>query len=263
VPIATGEAELTAYAIVITALNALAFFGLVTVLSMWILPSGKAAGLFGKIPIIGSHGIQQIFAFANGQKSMLVVLILAVSIGLLAHMMGFHPAVGAYMAGLIVREEYFQQGKDTGEGRRNYLRVRTLVDDVAFTWLGPIFFIVLGGKIIFDVPTYIGLIPEIATLVTLLFVGQVASAGLAARYTGGFTWAESGMIGFGMLGRAELAFVVIDIAYVQNNVFTTEVFYVLMAVTFWLNLAVPLAIRMWLPYYEGKKGPNWLTKKRG
>jgi len=53
------------------------------------------------------------------------------------------------------------------------------------------------------------------------------------------------MIGFGMLGRAELAFVVIDIAYVQNNVFTTEVFYTLMVVAFWLNLAVPLTIRFW------------------
>ena len=175
--------------------------------------------------------------------------------------MGFHPAVGAYMAGLIVREEYFQLGKDTNEGRRNYQRVHTIVDDMAFTWLGPIFFIVLGGKIVFDIPTYISLIPEIITLLSLLIIGQVASASLAARYTGGFTWAESGMIGFGMLGRAELAFVVMDIAYVQNNVFTTDVFYVLMAVAFWLNLAVPLAIRMWMPYFQGKKGPKWLTKK--
>ena len=70
------------------------------------------------------------------------------------------------------------------------------------------------------------------------------------------------MIGFGMLGRTELAFVVIDIAYVQNNVFTTEVFYTLMAVAFWLNLAVPLTIRFWRPYYDGNKGPDWLTKQR-
>lgn len=261
VPIATGTAELTAYSIVIVLLQALAFFAMVTALSMWILPSGKEAGLFSRVPIIGSHGIQRLFAFDDGQKSMLTVLILAVAVGLLAHELGFHPAVGAYMAGLIVREEYFLMGRETGQGRSNYLRVRSIVDDIAFTWLGPIFFIVLGGKIVFDVPTYISLIPEIATLLTLMIVGQVASASLAARYTGGFTWAESGMIGFGMMGRAELAFVVIDIAYVQNNVFTTEVFYVLMAVAFWLNLAVPLAIRWWRPFYDGEKGPAWLTKK--
>lgn len=187
-------------------------------------------------------------------------MILAIAVGLLAHEMGFHPAVGAYMAGLIVREEYFQMGKDTGEGRRNYKRVKTIIDDVAFTWLGPIFFIVLGGKIDLDIDLYINLVPQIATLLTLMIVGQTLSAGLAARYTGGFTWAESGMIGFGMLGRAELAFVMIDIAYVQNNVFTVEVFSVLMVVAFWLNLAVPLSIRLWRPYYDGHKGPAWLRK---
>lgn len=261
VPVATGTAELSAYGIAIIALQAIAFFIAVTVLSMWILPSGKAAGVFGGVPIIGRRGIQQIFAFADGKQSMLVILILAVAVGLLAHEMGFHPAVGAYMAGLIVREEYFLTGEDTGQDRRNYLRVKGIIEDVAFTWLGPIFFIVLGGKILFDVPTYIGLIPEIAALLVALIFGQIASAGLAARYTGGFTWAESGMIGVGMLGRAELAFVVIDIAYVQNSVFTTEVFYTLMAVAFWLNLAVPLAIRFWRPFYDGKKGPAWLTKK--
>jgi len=261
VPVATGAAELSVSSIFIIALQAIAFFAMVTALSLWILPSGKAAGLFSRVPIIGSHGIQRIFAFNEGRKSMLVVFILAVSVGLLAHEMGFHPAVGAYMAGLIVKEEYFQLGIDTRETRRNYQRVKGIVEDVAFTWLGPIFFIVLGGKIVFDVPTYIGLIPEIATLLTLMIVGQITSAGLAARYTGGFTWAESGMIGVGMLGRAELAFVVIDIAYAQNSVFTTEVFYVLMAVAFWLNLTVPLTIRFWRPYYEGEKGPAWLTKK--
>jgi len=260
VPVATGTADLTAYGIALVALQALAFFALVTALSLWILPSGKDAGIFSKVPIIGSRGIQQMFAFSDGQKSMLVVLIMAVAVGLLAHEMGFHPAVGAYMAGLIVREEYFLLGKGTGEGQRNYQRLKHIIDDVAFTWLGPIFFIVLGGKIVFDVPTYIGLIPEILTLLSLMVIGQVTSAGLAARHTGGFTWAESGMIGLGMLGRAELAFVVIDIAYVQNNVFTTEVFYTLMAVAFWLNLAVPLAIRWWRPYYAGEKGPAWLTK---
>lgn len=50
------------------------------------------------------------------------------------------------------------------------------------------------------------------------------------------------MIGFGMLGRAELAFVVMDIAYVQHHIMSVEAFYTLMLVTFMLNLSVPLTI---------------------
>ena len=85
-------------------------------------------------------------------------------------------------------------------------------------------------------------------------LSQVASAALAAKYTGGFVWRESIMIGIGMLGRAELAFVVMDIAYVQNHIITTEVFYTLMVTAFALNVAVPLGIGFWKPYFLGEKG---------
>jgi Kef-type K+ transport system membrane component KefB len=83
-----------------------------------------------------------------------------------------------------------------------------------------------------------------------MFPSLVASAGLAAKYTGGMTWHQSLMIGFGMLGRAELAFVVMDIAYVQNKILHTEAFFTLMMTAFCLNIAVPLTISWWRPYYN-------------
>ena len=55
------------------------------------------------------------------------------------------------------------------------------------------------------------------------------------------------MIGFGMLGRAELAFVVMDIAFVEHQIFTLETFYTLMLTAFMLNICVPLTIRWWKP----------------
>ena len=63
-------------------------------------------------------------------------------------------------------------------------------------------------------------------------------------------WANSMMVGFGMLGRAELAFVVMDIAYVQNSILSTEAFYTLMFTAFWLNVSVPITISLWKPYCE-------------
>jgi hypothetical protein len=53
-----------------------------------------------------------------------------------------------------------------------------------------------------------------------------------------------------MLGRAELAFVVIDIAYVQNQILPKEAFFTLMITAFCLNVAVPLTISWWRPYYD-------------
>jgi Kef-type K+ transport system membrane component KefB len=81
-----------------------------------------------------------------------------------------------------------------------------------------------------------------------VLVTQVASAGLAARYTANFDWRESLLIGFGMLGRAELAFVVLDIAYVENSILSTEAFYTLMFTAFWLNVSVPISISLWKRY---------------
>ena len=57
------------------------------------------------------------------------------------------------------------------------------------------------------------------------------------------------MVGFGMLGRAELAFVVMDIAYLEHKILSTEAFYTLMLTAFWLNVAVPITISMWKPVY--------------
>jgi Kef-type K+ transport system membrane component KefB len=82
-----------------------------------------------------------------------------------------------------------------------------------------------------------------------IFVFQVTSAGLAARYTSGMNRAESIMIGFGMLGRAELAFVVMDIAYVQHSILNAEAFFTLMMTAFCLNILVPVSIGLWRPVY--------------
>jgi Kef-type K+ transport system membrane component KefB len=93
------------------------------------------------------------------------------------------------------------------------------------------------------------ILPYAIAMTIGIVVFQVSSAGLAARYTSGMNWAESVMIGFGMLGRAELAFVVIDIAYVQHSILNTEAFFTLMVTAFLLNILVPVSIGLWRPVY--------------
>ena len=137
----------------------------------------------------------------------LTVLLMAVLIGLLAHKFGFHPAVGAFMAGLILKQEYFQFGGDS----KSFKQTAHIIDNIAFSWLGPVFFVHLGAQIIFDLNIFMAIIPQVIVLTLALFFAQIISAAVAARYTGGMGWASAMMIGFGMLGRAELAFVVMDI----------------------------------------------------
>jgi Kef-type K+ transport system membrane component KefB len=123
-----------------------------------------------------------------------------------------------------------------------------------------VFFIVLGTRLVLDAEILLSVAEETVVLTVSLLFAQVISAGLAARYTGKFLWAESWMIGFGMLGRAELAFVVMDIAYVENNIITDEMFYTLMCTAFLLNLAVPLTIRWWKPHFDRQLASAGLNK---
>ena len=57
------------------------------------------------------------------------------------------------------------------------------------------------------------------------------------------------MIGFGMLGRAELAFVVMDIAYLQHDILNEQAFFTLMIAAYFQNIAVPLTIGGWRSHY--------------
>jgi len=248
VPIATGEGPANAADIAFILAKATAFFLLVTVLGAWLFPH-ELRGWLRRVPFVRSYGLRHLLEF--GRHSTQTVLLLALLVALLAHEFGFHPAIGAYMAGLILREEYFDRRKEAG----SFDDTKRIIDNVAFSWIGPVFFVDLGTKIVFEGGVMASVLPHIAALVAAIFVSQVASAGLAARYTSGMDWRGSIMVGFGMLGRAELAFVVMDIAYVQNAILTTEAFYTLMGTAFVLNILVPITIRLWKPVYQVGREP--------
>ena len=250
VPIATGGASADIASIGLILGKVVLFFVIVVILAAWILP-GDSAMLQRYVPFLRRFGFRRLLAFAEGEMAVLVLFLFAMAVGIVAHLEGFHPAVGAYMAGLIIKEEYFDSDSDEDVAKREaaYESTKRIVENVAFTWIGPVFFVELGTKILFDVDLFVSVIPQVLTMTGALFVAQIVSASLAARYTGGFSSAESLMIGFGMLGRAELCFVVLDIAYVQNSILTETAFYTLMLTAFMLNVAVPVTIRLWKPYF--------------
>lgn len=255
VPMAVGGEAITVLSTAIIAGKAVAFFLIVSVIGAWIFPH-QPRGWFKSVPLLGTLGVKHFFMFDKGRYATLAILLVALVVGLLAVYFGFHPAVGAYMAGLIIKEEYFAGDESDTEveslGRKLniYDETKRIVESAAFSWIGPVFFVDLGSRIIFDYDLFVEILPYAAVLTASILVAQVASAGLAARYTGGMNNAESLMIGFGMLGRAELAFVVMDIAYVQHSILNTEAFFTLMITAFALNIAVPITISWWRPYYE-------------
>lgn len=244
VSVAAGESTPGVTEIALLVGKVAAFFLIIVAIGAWVLPHDDA-GWFGRLPGLKHVDLRGVMRMTRGQHATLTVLLLALGTALLGHVFGFHPAVGAYMAGLILKEEYFE----LDEGSGSYEDTRRIVDNVAFSWIGPVFFVSLGTKLVFEQDVFLSILPEAALLAGALAVAQIVAAGLAARYTGGLDGPNSLLVGLGMLGRAELAFVVMDIAYVQNDILSKEAFYLLMLTAFCLNVLVPVSIRLWKMHY--------------
>ena len=256
IPLVSVGGELTVTTIISISSKVIIFFVIVMIFALFVFPGQESTteGRFNKF--YTRYGLHNILVFSEGRVATLSILTIALIFGILAHYLGLHPAIGAYMAGLIMRKEHFYHTK-RDETINTYKKTRKIIDDVAFAWIGPVFFVNLGSKLILDTDLLLSIVDTTVLLTLTVFIVQIVFAAVAARYTGSFSFVESVMIGFGMLGRAELAFVVMDIGYVDYQIFTTEVFYTLMFTAFALNFSVPLCIRFWRPYFAGEKILFW------
>ncbi len=236
------------------------FFFIIIFIGIFLFPDSLATekdkdrGLLFNIAVTlrKYFGVRKLLTVHNGRFTPLIMIFIAMTFGAIADIMGFHPAIGAYFAGLFLKEEYFLCTED--EKMANHKKdAEFVINHLAFTIIGPLFFVMLGTKLIFNMEIILDILPATLMLFGSVFILQILSASLAARYTGNYKWHESIMIGFGMLGRAELAFIVINIAYTQSHLITLEQFYTLILTLFLLNITVPTMIKWWKPYYKGGK----------
>lgn len=200
-------------AMMITLGKSIAFLGAVIAFGHWLYPKMRE-------PFKDRHG--KVFTF---------LLILALGFGLIAQAIGLHIIVGAYMAGL-----FFSKKIAIPE---IFTRVEDRLHGIAYSFLGPIFFISLGFHVTFD--AVVG--PSLWFVLTMtgtLIVAQVVSAGGMARVLK-MTWLESLSVGVGMCGRAEMAFVLCSLGLTMG-VLDAHVFSILIFTTFLLNLFTPAGL---------------------
>ena len=80
--------------------------------------------MLARYPVLRRFGMINLLAIDNGSKATLGILLVAISISLLANYLGLHPAIGAYMAGLIIKEEYFHFGNKENKDACTRIPVR-------------------------------------------------------------------------------------------------------------------------------------------
>ncbi len=199
--------------VVLTLAKVIAFFTLAFVLGRYVYPSLT-------LPFR-----------SEGGKGFTFVLLVAIGAGLVAEAIGLHMILGAYLAGLFFEEKVAHPNLVRVVADRSY--------GIAYSFLGPIFFISLGFSITFDISASgLGLL---AVLTSAVIVGQIVSAGgMALRM--GLPAQEALTVGVGMCGRAELAFILASLALAEGAI-TPAIFSVLIFTAFLLNLFTPLGLK--------------------
>ena len=177
---------------------------------------------------------------SEGGKGFTFVLVMAIGFGLFAEAIGLHMILGAYVAGLFFEEDV---------AHPNLVRiVKDRAYGIAYSFLGPIFFISLGFSITFDISAATA--GFITALTIAVIVGQIASAGgMALRM--GMPAREALTVGVGMCGRAEMAFILAALALAQGAI-DQSVFTALIFTAFLLNLFTPLSLKACANMLQGR-----------
>jgi Kef-type K+ transport system membrane component KefB len=206
--------EVSIFSLLLIGLKATLFFGIVIVTGYFLYPF-----------------LGRFFRDTTG-KGFTFLLILGIGFGLFAELIGLHMILGAYLAGLFFREEVASSELVT--------KVQDRLYSIAYSFLGPIFFISLGFHITFDALTPDGIL-LLGVLVIGCFTSQVLSAGGMARLEK-FSTLESLTIGVGMCGRAEVAFILAAIG-LKLEIIDDTMFSILIFSTFILNFIASLGLK--------------------
>jgi Kef-type K+ transport system membrane component KefB/Trk K+ transport system NAD-binding subunit len=237
----TRVARIIVASCVIDDLLTLVFFGLI----LGVLSGGsfepaeigftlfKVVSFFALAFVLGRHVYPSLtLPFrSEGGKGFTFVLFVAIAAGLVAEAIGLHMILGAYLAGLFFEERVAHPNLVRVVADRSY--------GIAYSFLGPIFFISLGFSITFDISASGW--GFMAALTIAVIFGQILSAGgMAIRM--GLPPREAVTVGVGMCGRAELAFILASLALAQGAI-SPAVFSVLIFTAFILNLFTPMGLK--------------------
>jgi Kef-type K+ transport system membrane component KefB len=177
-----------------------------------------------------------------------------------AHHLGLHPAIGAYLTGLILHHDMFNDTTVTGmEEPETAITHKNLSTFFYFLqeWVGPIFFIYLGSQLVADWSQfwYVGLLALGAAI--LVGLSQFWSAYFGARKSSKLEKHDATLFGIGMLPCDVIAFVILGIATTSGLIQANSIFIIVIVITILLiNIAMSLLVRWYKPRYLAAKQKN-------
>lgn len=212
---ATG---LSVEGVALVALRAVLFFGVVTFLGLKLFPP-----LWRRLTRAGLTG-----RTFNATLILLIALLFAE----FAELAGLHAILGAFLAGLFLREGTVLEPRLSRE-------LNELVHDISIGFLAPIFFVTAGFHVSLNVFQ--------SDLLLLLAVTAVATLGkifgTALFYLpSGHGWREGLTVGAGMNGRGAVEIIIAGVG-LELGVISSEIFSILVFMAIFTTATVPILLK--------------------
>lgn len=181
---------------------------------------------------IGLHIFPRLSRYFSGReaKGFTFALIMALLFGLMAEVSGLHIIIGAYMAGLFVREGIVH--------KELYQKISDRFVSITYGFLGPIFFVSLAFHMNFSIFTeHAGLI---GVLLVVAVIGKMGGA-MIGTGLGKMNLKESMVVACAMNGRGAVELVIASVG-IKLGVIDDVLFSVLVVIAFLTTLFPPLSL---------------------
>ncbi|KKP37185.1 hypothetical protein A2483_01305 [Candidatus Peregrinibacteria bacterium RIFOXYC2_FULL_33_13] len=156
----------------------------------------------------------------EGNKGFTFTIILALFFGILAEFMGIHVIIGAFMAGLFIKEEIIE--------KKLFSKIEDRIYGLSYSFLGPIFFASLAFHL--DFKAILSLPLFTFSVVIIAVASKVLGAGLMT-YLMGMKKIEALTVGLAMNSRGAVEMIIAVIG-LEKNIISKEVFSILIIVAF-------------------------------
>ena len=159
----------------------------------------------------------------------------------MAEIAGLHAILGAFLAGLFIRE-------GVGVERRLAGELTELVRDVSIGFLAPIFFVTAGFHV--DLNVFVTSLPLLIAVTIVATLGKILGTMVFYLFSGN-GWREGIVIGAGMNGRGAVEIIIAEIA-LSAGIISPEIFSVLVFMAIFTTATVPVFL---------KWGADWLQSR--
>ncbi len=154
-----------------------------------------------------------------------VSILMAGLFGVIAHIMGLHLMIGAFLGGMAIRDSLNK-------------RTQQSLGRWAFGFFAPVFFAWVGFSVSF---TGLAISPLVPLIIVLGFSGKLIGAGLGAKISG-LKWSESLLVGVGMNGKAAVELILASVA-LQAGIIERDLYSAVVIMAATMAITTPMLMK--------------------